>query len=452
MGEVKNFPFFLDNTSVMKRYISNLTHTLAKGGLIALFGAALICCKSGNCNKPQNNKITPQQDSAIIDGLKKVMAKNNAAGLAVVAVKDGEILYNKSLGYKDIYNQTPITQNDVMRIASISKSFTAIGILQLVEQGKLSLDSDVSEIMGFMIRNPKYPETPITVRMLLSHISSMSDSNGYFTFNNLHRDSSATWEKAWNDYAPGSRYQYCNLGYNTLGAILEKVSGERFDKYIENHIIKPLNLYASHNVAALDSTRFIKLYKFQNETGNTSMNDNTSNEIDYSCFQESTTAYQSQEQHSNNYIMGYSTPLFSPTGGLKISALDLAKVMMMHMNYGSLNIVNSRGETQNIKILDSTSCAMMQSLITPTNYNNEYYGMAIITTDNLLKGHTLTGHDGLALGAYTAMYWNKEENYGFVVFTNGCNGETEYDFANILCESVETLYNNIFKISNNNQN
>ena len=63
MGEVKNFPFFLDNKSVMKRYISNLTHTLAKGGLIALFGAALICCKSGNCNKPQNNKIALFDDN-----------------------------------------------------------------------------------------------------------------------------------------------------------------------------------------------------------------------------------------------------------------------------------------------------------------------------------------------------------------------------------------------------
>ena len=388
--------------------------------------AALVCCSLffANCNSSSNKNNN--EENAIISNieqtdneLRQVMTKNSAVGLSVVAVKDGKVIYNKSLGYKDLENKIQMEDSDVLRIASISKSFTAIGILQLVEQGKLDLDTDVSEIMGFNIRNPKYPQTPITVRMLLSHISSMSDSNGYFTLNKLNPDSSSTWQKAWNDYAPGSKYQYCNLGYNTLGAILEKVSGERFDKYILNHIIKPLNLYASYNVADLDPSKFIKLYKY-NSDGTFTQSD----------------AYSSLEKDLENYIPGYSTPLFSPTGGMKISTLDLAKVMMMHMNKGTLN---------NVKILEESSCDLMQSKITPTNYTNEYYGMGIITTDNLLKGHTLTGHDGLALGAYTAMYWSKEENYGFVIATNGCNGKTEYDFANILCESAECLYKNLIK-------
>ena len=401
----------------MKTSVKKIMMSMRISAVLLSMVLLFACCKASNNNT--NNTETPE--ITIEQELQNVMGRNNAVGLVVVAVKDGEIIYNKSLGYKNLDNRAPIEDDDVMRIASISKSFTAIGILQLIEEGKISLDSDVSDIMGFTIRNPKYPETPITVGMLLSHISSMSDSNGYFTLNNLHRDSSATWEKAWNDYAPGSKYQYCNLGYNTLGAILEKVSGERFDKYIENHIIKPLGLYASHNAMSLDANKFINLYNYSSaEKG----------------FRLSATAYQSIEKDLENYVMGYSTPLFSPTGGLKISALDLAKVMMMHMNYGSLDY---------IKILDRSSCEKMQSKITPTNYRNEYYGMGIITTDNLLKGHTLTGHDGLALGAYTAMYWNKEENYGFVVFTNGCNGETEYDFANILCESVECMYNYLIK-------
>ncbi len=388
--------------------------------------AALVCCSLFFANCDASNNKNNNEENAIISNieqtdneLRQVMTKNSAVGLSVVAVKDGKVIYNKSLGYKDLENKIQMEDSDVLRIASISKSFTAIGILQLVEQGKLDLDTDVSEIMGFNIRNPKYPQTPITVRMLLSHISSMSDSNGYFTLNKLNPDSSSTWQKAWNDYAPGSKYQYCNLGYNTLGAILEKVSGERFDKYILNHIIKPLNLYASYNVADLDPSKFIKLYKY-NSDGTFTQSD----------------AYSSLKKDLENYIPGYSTPLFSPTGGMKISTLDLAKVMMMHMNKGTLN---------NVKILEESSCDLMQSKITPTNYTNEYYGMGIITTDNLLKGHTLTGHDGLALGAYTAMYWSKEGNYGFVIATNGCNGKTEYDFANILCESAECLYKNLIK-------
>lgn len=395
--------------------------------ITALFCCTLMlaCCNSSKSSEQTqtNNKeckITTDTIGQTERDLLEVMQRNEAVGLAVVAVKDGKVIYNKSLGYKDLENKTPMGETDVLRIASISKSFTTIGILQLMEQGKLELDTDVSDIMGFKIRNPKYPETPITVRMLLSHISSMSDSNGYFTLNKLNPDSSSTWQKAWNDYAPGTKYQYCNLGFNTLGAILEKVSGERFDKYILNHIIKPLGLYASFNVMDLDSTKLINLYSY--------------NRADSSYTKSQ--AYTSPEKDLENYKLGYSTPLFSPTGGMKISALDLAKVMMMHMNMGTLD---------KVRILDYSSSALMQSKITPTNYDNEYYGMGIITTDNLLKGHTLTGHDGLALGAYTAMYWDKKANYGFVIVTNGCNGNTEYDFANILCESAECLYKNLIK-------
>lgn len=387
--------------------------------LSALIAASFIGCKSSSSTTIENGGNN--QEVTIEDELNGIMRNNSAVGLVVVAVKEGKIIYNKSLGYKDLETKSPIADNDIIRIASISKTFVATAILQLVESGKLSLDSDAAEIMGFKIRNPKYPDTPITIRMLLSHTSSMSDSNGYFTLDKLNPSASATWNKAWSDYTPGSKYQYCNLGYNTLGAIIEKVSGERFDQYIMNHILKPLNLYGSHNVHELDSNRFIKLYTF-----------NSSN---YSHV-ESKSAYQSIESELENYTMGYSTPLFSPTGGLKISPVDLAKAMMMHMNYGSLD---------GVKILDSATCSMMQSMITPTNYTNEYYGLGMITTDNLLKGHTLIGHDGLALGAYTAMYWSTDRKYGFVVATNGCSGRTNYDFANILCESVECLYKNLIK-------
>lgn len=361
----------------------------------------------------------PGQDVAKGE-LEAIMANHQAVGLAVVAIKDGAIVYSNTFGYKDKEAKTPWEETDVLRIASISKSFTATGILQLVEQGKLDLDTDVSEIMGFEIRNPKYPEIPITVRMLLSHISSMSDSNGYFSFDYLNRATSPTWEKAWNDYEPGSKYQYCNLGYNTLGAILEKVSGERFDKYIANHILKPLGVYANHNVHELDSARFVNIYRF--------------NRTDSS--QTRSVAYPAITDALENYTMGYSTAVFSPTGGLKISAADLAKVMMMHMNQGTLN---------GVKILDSTSCALMQSEITATNYEGERYGMALLRTNDLLEGHRMVGHDGLALGAHTAMFWHPEEKFGFVVMTNGCSDKTGKVFPDIVCDAVECLYRNFIE-------
>lgn len=349
--------------------------------------------------------------------LAQIVEKNEAVGLAVAVVKDGEMVYTDTFGYKDWENKVLWEEDDVLRIASISKSFTATSVLQLVEAGKLSLDTDVSELMGFVIRNPKFPDTPITVRMLLSHTSSMSDANGYFTFDNLCRETSPTWEKAWNDWEPGSKYQYCNLGFNTLGAIVEKVSEERFDEYVYNHVLAPLGVYANHNVHSLDPTRFVGIYTLDKAN---------------STYRKSV-AYPSIEEGLANYRMGYSATLFSPTGGLKISAADLAKVMMMHMNMGTLG---------DVKILSPQSCELMQSEITTTNYEGERYGMALLRTNDLLAGHRLVGHDGLALGAHTAMFWDKDHKWGFVVMTNGCNAKTDKVFANILCESVECLYRN----------
>ncbi len=352
----------------------------------------------------------------------EIMERNKAVGLAVVAVKDGEIVYNNTFGYRDMESKEPWRKDDVLRIASISKSFTATAIMQLVEQGKLDLDADVADIMGFSIRNPHYPEEPVTVKMLLSHTSSMSDANGYFSFDYLNPDKSPSWEKAWNDYRPGTGYQYCNLGYNTLGAIIEKISGERFDKYIYNNIIAPLGLYANHNVHSLDSTKFVKIYRYNHRDSS------------FSC---TSSAYELAADALADYKLGYSTTLFSPTGGVKISAQDLAKVMMMHMNYGTI------GE---IKILDSTSAALMRMDITDTDHKDETYGMALLRTNDLLKGVRLLGHDGLALGAYTAMYWHPEDNYGFIVMTNGCTGTADNGvFANILCESAECLYRHFIK-------
>lgn len=368
------------------------------------------------------SSCAPSAEEAAREEFAEIIARNRAVGLAVVAVKDGDVVFNETFGYKDLEAQEPWESDDVLRIASISKSFAATAILQLVEQGKLSLDADVQDIMGFTIRNPHYPNTPITVRMLLSHTSSMSDANGYFSFDYLNRETSPTWEKVWNRYEPGSKYQYCNLGFNTLGAIIEKVSGVRFDQYISENILKPLGVYGNHNVHSLDSSKFVKIYTYSRRD---------------SSFHCTKSAYELASDALNDYKLGYSTTLFSPTGGLKISAQDLAKVMRMHMNLGTLD---------GVKILDSGSSRLMQSELTETGIEGEKYGMAMIRTNDLLKGHRLVGHDGLALGAYTAMYWHPEENYGFVVMTNGCTGISDNDvFMNILCESVECMYKHLIQ-------
>ena len=359
---------------------------------------------------------TSKQDQ-FNEEVKAIMERNNNVGLALVAVNNGEVVLNETYGVKNIETGEPIAKDDIFRIASISKSFCATAVMQLVEQGKLSLDQDVSELVGFEVRNPNFPDKAITVKMLLSHTASMSDANGYFSLNVLNKDSSATWKQAWNNYAPETGYEYCNLGYNTLGTIVERVSGERYDQYIVNHILNPIGVYGGYEVLSLDSTKFVNIYTWDEENGT---------------YIHKPAAYAKRAEEIANYVFGQSTPIFSPTGGLKISAQDLAKVMKMHMNLGTT--------PEGTQIISKESAEAMQSIVAPKTDEGDAYGFAIRTSKQLLDGHTMIGHTGSAYGVYTSMFWDSERNFGFVVMTNGCNGRYDNNFMAIHRECVAAMH------------
>src|SRR5690606_6507424 len=255
-----------------------------------------------------------QTDKATED-LHRIMKKYDAIGLSVAVVKNGKLTHLQSLGFKELEEQNPLETHHLFRIASISKSFSAASIMQLVEAGKISLEDDVSNLIGFAVRNPKYPKKIITLKMLLSHTSSINDKGGYFTLDVIDPAKNTNWAESYNDYEPGQGYQYCNLNYNITGTIIEKFSGERFDQYIKHHVLEPMQLYGGYNVDSLDASLFATLYSYDPESRK---------------YAASSMAYSSKSKEINNYQMGRSAPIFSPTGGMKISVPDLAKYMMMH--------------------------------------------------------------------------------------------------------------------------
>ena len=348
---------------------------------------------------------------------KAVMGKYNAVGAAVAVVKEGKIIYTHSFGLKDLENKKPLTDQDIFRIASISKSFSATSIMQLVEAGKISLDDDFGDLVGFKIRNPKFPDQKITLKMALSHTSSLNDSQGYLNLDVINPDKNPNWAKCYNDYAPGSKFDYCNLNFNLIGTIIEKKSGERFDNYVKNHVLKPLGLYAGYCVDSLDSTRFVNLYEYHADT---------------KTYTPSPTAYAPRRTEIANYIMGYSTPVFSPTGGMKISATDLAKYMIMHMNYGTSN---------GVKIITKKSAKKMQTALT----DDEGYGLAIRTADQLIPGVKLKGHTGSAYGLFSTMFFNPKEKFGFVIITNGINATYTDGFPDFSRAAINSLYQAFIK-------
>jgi CubicO group peptidase (beta-lactamase class C family) len=282
------------------------------------------------------------------------MKKSGTVGLSVAVVRDNKIIYTGAFGKSNIENNTPLKSDDIFRIASISKSFTTTALLTLAERKLITLEQDVSDLIGFKVRNPSFPDVPITVKMLLSHSSSINDSQGYFTLDILNPGVNQDYAKCYSEYQPGTKYRYCNLGFNTLGAITEKISGIRFDKFIMQALLEPLSLNASFNFEDFPGNTFASLYTYDS-TG----------------FKLSENAYLSRADKigSENYIMGYSAPLFSPTGGMKISAPDLARYMIMHMNYGA-------DPNRGIRIISEENSKLMQTPVIETT-DPDYYCLGL---------------------------------------------------------------------------
>ena len=349
--------------------------------------------------------------------IQQLMQTTPVVGLSVAVVKDNKIIYNHSFGYKDLEQKLPLQNDHIFRIASISKSFTTTAIMQLVAKKQISLDQDVSALVGFKVRNPKFPSTVITLKMLLSHRSSINDSEGYFSLDAIDPAKNPNWEKSYNAYEPNKGYMYCNLNYNLAGSILEKITGVRFDQYIQQQILDPLGLYGGYNVNALDSNLIAKLYEYNRDSAK---------------FIYSPNAYAPRTEEINNYTMGRSTPIFSPTGGMKISANNLATYMIMH---------SQLGKYKGGRMISKKLSQQMQAIIS----EEENYGMALETSTQLIPGKTMIGHTGVAYGLYSIMFFEPKEKIGFVVISNGCDPKTINGINGVLHKTVNILFDNLIQ-------
>jgi CubicO group peptidase (beta-lactamase class C family) len=267
------------------------------------------------------------------------------ASLAVLAIRDGEISYEAQFGRRFIgagnLPDKPVERDTLFRIASISKMVTTLGLLRLVEDGKLELDADVSAYLGFKLRNPHFPDTPITLRHLLTHTSSLRDDAGYsWGTDTAMKDVLAPGARLYGDgrmwaanAGPGAYFTYCNLGFGLVGTIMEWVTDERFDRLMDRLLLSPLGLHASYHPADLppaDLSRLATLYR--KRTVDTEVWDPSGPWIaqadDYS---KAPPTFPAGIEH---YVIGANATPFSPTGGLRISARDLGVVMLMLMNDG----------------------------------------------------------------------------------------------------------------------
>ena len=177
--------------------------------------------------------------------VKDQMARDRIPGLSIGFKKD-DFIWASGYGYSDLENGVPAKAESAYRLASITKTFTAIAVLQLVEEGKIDLDVEVQRYV------PTFPRKkwPVTIRPLLGHLGGISHYKDY-TAEGRIREPKNTQEalaifQDWELVAePGTRYNYSSYGYNLLGAVIEGASGEPYGKYIQNNIFRPLGMTSS---------------------------------------------------------------------------------------------------------------------------------------------------------------------------------------------------------------
>ncbi|MCE7032932.1 beta-lactamase family protein [Lysobacter sp. GX 14042] len=334
-------------------------------------------------------------------------------------------------GLADRATGREVTADDPVRIASISKLVTAIGVMRLVEAGTLDLDADVSAALGWTLRNPAYPDTPVTLRLLLSHRSSLTDEAGYWQTplgGQLRGilDDPRAWDSG---HPPGTYFRYTNLNFPLVAQIMERATGERFDRLMDRLVLDPLGLDACFTWTGCSDdaiARAVVLYDGDGDPANDRLGGKRPDcpvlAGDAGC-------------ELAAWRPGTNGGLFSPQGGLRISANDLARIGRLLLGGGELD---------GVRLLMPAS---LRTLATPLwTYNGDAgapngdteggffcrYGLAVQTLATAVDGCrdapfgdgvARVGHSGSAYGLQSGLWLDYDAGTGVLWFATGMPDE-----------------------------
>ncbi|QNA83206.1 beta-lactamase family protein [Sphingomonas sp. So64.6b] len=345
-------------------------------------------------------------------------AAQPVATVRVAFDRKGEIAVNAS-GVADLATGRPVTADDPVRVASISKLVMAIGVMRLIEQHKLDLDADVSTLLGWPLRNPAFPDRKITLRLLMSHRSSLTDGIDYVLPLDADLRAVVADPKAWDtEHAPDSFFRYTNLNSPIIAAVMERATGERFDRLMDRLVLAPLRIDACYNWANCADTvaaRAVVLYR----AGAPVKDDNhgarpacpVQPAQDGSC-------------DLSRWRAGANGGIFSPQGGLRISARGLAKIGRLLLNDGTVD---------GIRLLSPRSIALLEKPLWKFDGSNGdtlngfhcSYGLnvAFLATgtrdcrdDPFGDGQPRIGHAGEAYGLYSGLWIDRKRGTGVAYF------------------------------------
>lgn len=353
------------------------------------------------------------------EALERILRDYDTMGASIALIRDGRIIDTFQYGRANRADSIPVDSETYFRLASISKMITAVGVLQLVEQGVLSLDADLGDYYPFPIRNPYFPDTPITLRHLMSHTSSLSDGYHYdmaikgeitrleFVFDGNYTDMNyQRWE-------PGTRVSYSNFGGGMLGALIEQTTGYLIDEYMTFSVFAPLGVAGGYHTPCLPpGAKLARLYNVES-TGMT-LDPATLTDCDMDA--DGQTSY----THS--------------AGGLTMTAEGVAKVLIA---------IAGDGSSYGVQLLQPQTVAQMRTVqnnIGSVHCNAERGLNLNIITDALVEGRTLYGHQGKAYGTISAAYCDPTDQTGVVMLTNGCDDSTFNSVARIARALITQAY------------
>ena len=340
------------------------------------------------------------------DKFLKLSEENQLVGSTLIVV-NGNDTKELAYGYASLEKQAPMSVDTVFRIASISKTVAATGIMKLYEEGKIDLEADISNYLGFTVRNPHHPNIPITLEMIMTQTSSITDgkdesynntTNGYNGVNGtnlevslqdlLQEDGKYYIPETFDKDIPGTHFIYSNFNCGIMTCIIEHVTGKYFTEYIREVILLPLGLDASFDIKDIKSRNIASLY--DPEKGKIELM------RDYDMF---------MEKRYPRFPLGEN--FRGPAGGLFISPRDLTVFMRMLMNRG-------------YPLFKPETIDLMLDKHWEGTEEAGYYrakGLQVLLLDHY--GCLLKGHFGDAYGVRSFMLFNEEKQIGIIYMTNG---------------------------------
>lgn len=238
----------------------------------------------------------------------------------------------KEVGLADVQTGRPVTADDPVRVASISKLVTALGVMRLVETKKLDLDADISRYLGWRLRNPNFPNRKITLRLLLSHQSSLMDGGDLYVIPlgetlRARLGDPRVWDAT---HPAGGYFRYANINYPVIGSIIERVTGQRFDQAMHALVFKPLGIAACYNWAQCSDAQIARAIALYDETGQPRRDDLHGQRPACPVLPSTNVGCD-----LTTYKLGSNGALFAPQGGLRISMRDLARIGQMMVQRGA---------------------------------------------------------------------------------------------------------------------